>query len=487
MPRPLLIGIIGDSFTAGEGAPNSKSSIIPPQQAHWTSSRRHHSKKSGFNLALKKFREDNPELWLVYKNVASSGATFTPHAAGFSGGYSTDQLTDRDLIALTLPIIVNGIPVPVPWIHASQTNVRNPAQVDSLEQWVDGLPFDAEKLDIVLMMGGGNDAGFGSIITSAILGNALTLGFSGTVFIPSNDEVEVKLSDARPHVRFFSDRLRDKLNPENVYWINYPNFFRNNRGERASSDNRDGVSFQASAVGNVALMAISNNIGGEVLHRGESIITGILNPFVSEMCRDEIDNCTVVDITEALGTNGLNQSDSSRRAVNTILDAQEKIQGSIDGGIHPNERGYQAYVAPVVDQLNENYHPIEGSNYAIYSSPKNYLELQSTRSRTFNSATTTRRPSRSARVSLNSIPNITEAEESNCGVFRNQLDHVEWVKFEKLPPDLYQTMRRKYRNSPKLLEKLQNYYDGMTQIGWKIRKEEYCNAVKEATQNIKNH
>jgi hypothetical protein len=179
MPRPLTIALMGDSYASGEGAKGDG----------WIEDVCHRSKYSGGELALKKLKIERNDIEFDYINVTCSGAKLTDF-------YQNSQLKDD---------------------QNPSKGTKQGLQVDLVDKWLEMKKYPV--LDILMADGGGNDLGFGDVVTKG-----LTSVFSEF----KNDK------DLLPNVRNSLDRLPDnyflfktylesKISVGKIIWFNYPN------------------------------------------------------------------------------------------------------------------------------------------------------------------------------------------------------------------------------------------------------------------------
>jgi NAD(P)-dependent dehydrogenase (short-subunit alcohol dehydrogenase family) len=133
-PKFLTIAGMGDSYAAGEGAPDSYNPTT--KRATWEEEQCHRSANSRLTKGVEKIAEI-PGVWVLYKNFACSGATIYQ---GIIGHY-------------------NGLPPPY---GDPPRKVIDP-QIDQLELWLSG-----QELDALLLSVGGNDIGFGEVVTRCL-------------------------------------------------------------------------------------------------------------------------------------------------------------------------------------------------------------------------------------------------------------------------------------------------------------------------------
>lgn len=153
MPRKVVIGGLGDSYGAGQGAPNRKlvrtlqngNGLGDKGDGMWNDVVCHRSDNSGQALAVKQLIDDFPGIAFDFKHVACSGATV---GAGLIGNQDIkdDFWTD-----------------PAGRIPAG----NKPPQVMQIFDWAEREKHKA--IDVLVISIGGNDTGFGSVATSCLL------------------------------------------------------------------------------------------------------------------------------------------------------------------------------------------------------------------------------------------------------------------------------------------------------------------------------
>ena len=346
MPHPLVMAVMGDSYGSGEGAPHTNSTFA--SQVQWEDRPSHRSRNAGLMRGIRSFQRSNPELWIEARNFAISGATLAT-GDGAAGGIIGDYRSDRDLKVLDA-LLLTGVPTPVPF--ALNPDLRLTSQVTQLERWLSTEGFS--KTHSILLAAGGNDAKFGDTIAAAITGSLSfafgdTLrGFRGNVNT-MGQTAENELVAA----------LNDIAKPDQLLWMTYPDMTLDENG-RVTAVNVD-LSM------NTVLMLMDAAVGADDLRNARTLLLDELNPAIRESCANIANaanniGCRIVDIESAIGRHGIN-ADPQNRWFNTFQDAQDEVEGVIDGAVHPNIDGYTAYVQPVVGQLTALYDPRNGSEY----------------------------------------------------------------------------------------------------------------------------
>lgn len=139
MPDKLTIVNFGDSFSSGEGAPytsgTQKWAVDQPNGEVC-----HRSNNAGQVRAVRAIRKENPGLAIKFKNVACSGAQINE-------GLLTTQLKGGGFL---------GGP-----------DVNVPSQINEVSTWL--MKNGYSTLNIAMVSGGGNDAGFGDYVTGYLI------------------------------------------------------------------------------------------------------------------------------------------------------------------------------------------------------------------------------------------------------------------------------------------------------------------------------
>jgi hypothetical protein len=156
-PRKITIAMLGDSFGSGEGAPNrnSRSPWIKRQdEQYWRnydwirSYPSHRSTNSGFELALKKWIDDYPDFAINFGNYSWSGATAYLPPIEHDKRYNSDRIEEE-----------NYWGPKTMWGQLTQLNNMGPNTTN-----------ESNTIDALFINMGGNDAGFGDIISAQLGG-----------------------------------------------------------------------------------------------------------------------------------------------------------------------------------------------------------------------------------------------------------------------------------------------------------------------------
>ncbi len=378
MPHPLVFGIMGDSYGAGEGAPHSEDS--DRNTVSWVDRDSHRSRNSGLYQAVQKFKKRYPQLWVESKFVAISGATIISNPDEYDeykGGFLIDAIGDTEpmvhgtwlTVAVGYPPV--AIPVPIP----TRFEIKVQSQFEQVGEWLADNSYD--RLHVLLMSAGGNDAGFTKVIGDAVVGTLRFLFPNTLEYFRDNldtlkefteQEFKPALSDLVP--------TTPRSSPNKIIWTTYPNMTKDQNNQHSSiiAD----VSF------NPALMWMDLTVGGDDMVNANKLLVEELNPAIREICEDILDQCVIAEVENTAQGHGINAT-PEQRWFNTFQDAQDEVQGSLDGAVHPNKNGYALYVDPVFSQLEMLYRPVRGSEYQLMAKQlaKEKL-LDSTKKRVFN-------------------------------------------------------------------------------------------------------
>ena len=296
MPRVFIIGYMGDSYAAGEGAPDvDKTSPIPCQdEISWENNICHRSDNSGGMLAIKKLKRFNRGLAIREINTTCSGAKIEnlisepQHKAALTvaGGFNSTRL----------------------------------AQLEEIDNWCKEK--ERGTIDIMLMGIGGNNIGFAPLATAAIDPTEWG-GF---------DKAQGKAMDLLKKLPAKYDLLESALYNQEFdiskkLIFNYPNMLYgpgkkicdNNMIENAASSCR----------GNL----LSNQLFGHINFFNE--IFAELNRVLAEAAERHTWQLIKVD---AINSHGLCNCDEPY--FNTV-GASDCLQNDKNGAVHPNADGYE--------------------------------------------------------------------------------------------------------------------------------------------------
>lgn len=415
MQKPFTVVAIGDSFAAGEGAPEEpKGSLFRPNRsdmiaasddqdfnkfAQWENRGSHRSKYSGFTQGVKTFRRERPQVWLEYKNFAISSSSFAAANNDFPGGILSGFDGSREIPAWAL---AGGIGFTRIQEFAIKPVFTSVGQIDRAEIWLEEQ--NISNSDVLLISLGGNDLGFGEIINAAIL------------FYNKFDEDEViekyvttGITNTLFHLPEFYEAVDERLYPTHVYWSQYPNVARVlgqapigltwhyetlNLGvelaillesSRIVGAFIGAISFPFSTfVAPAATVALYDsgadllNASPLALHMSLSVVSSELgaadrilreriNPTISQFCEDfpwyqmpegqsppDRLRCDVIEVQD---NNRVSIAHETRNPqFNTFINSYRKKCGGLDCSVHPTRLGYEEiYAQPVAEKLSLAY------------------------------------------------------------------------------------------------------------------------------------
>jgi len=178
MPRPLTIAYLGDSYASGEGAKGSGS---------WMHEPCHRSANSGGELAIKKLKQEKKEYEIDYINTTCSGARLLDYFAEAQK------------------------------VEPGKTAVKQGIQVDLVVNWLSSKNYDG--IDILLADGGGNDIGFGNIVSGGLLSFFSDLSHDEQL----RNDVQRELNRLPESYNLFKNYVESKTTVGRYIWFNYPN------------------------------------------------------------------------------------------------------------------------------------------------------------------------------------------------------------------------------------------------------------------------
>ncbi|MGB8193661.1 MAG: hypothetical protein WCF67_17145 [Chitinophagaceae bacterium] len=190
MPKPISIGIVGDSYSSGEGAPENDNS---PWIGEVDACDCHRSNLSGHHLAVCQFVKENMNLDIQFKFLSCSGAKIENLMWDFrySKGYISPQLPD-------------------------------------LKRWMSSLSLD--DLSVLIMSIGGNNTGFADAVAQAFLPpEQLIYPLGIYYFIPflTKSDFEEKTNQRMDKLKTryveLNNYLRDFINPKTIILSSYAN------------------------------------------------------------------------------------------------------------------------------------------------------------------------------------------------------------------------------------------------------------------------
>jgi|GEM_PF-3320871 len=178
MPRPLTIAYLGDSYASGEGGKGS---------GNWMHEPCHRSANSGGELAIKKLKQERKDFEIDYINTTCSGARLLDYFAEAQK------------------------------VEPGKTPVKQGIQVDLVINWLNSKNYDG--IDILLADGGGNDIGFGNIVSGGLLSFFSDLSDNEQL----RNDVQRELNRLPESYNLFKNYVESKTTVGRYIWFNYPN------------------------------------------------------------------------------------------------------------------------------------------------------------------------------------------------------------------------------------------------------------------------
>ena len=324
--KDFYIVAIGDSMTSGEGAPDVRANANGGDAVWLEDPVCHRSRMNYADRAVQKLQDEwGDRHRIIYKNFACSGATISEGILG------TQEKSGID---------VKKVPIR--------------PQVEQVQDWMQEQGID--KLDAIIMSVGINDIQFASAVQSCLSP------------IPGNcvaDFVET-LAPYRSIVhtgyRSMNLTLSQKLNPEHVFVMEYPDPLRNQNGQFCDRFD-DGY----------AILAVSSPFFGKRLTLGGLIknvdrtessfaFSRVLNPLNEDIrSHSEANGWTYVSGTmRATQRHGYCAS-GTLRFFNHFNDSVRKQgQHDLTGALHPNDQGYEAVGEVLFEQMQASIQlPVE--------------------------------------------------------------------------------------------------------------------------------
>lgn len=214
-PKDYLIVSLGDSFAAGEGAPDTRAVDNPLGNFPiWADTRCHRSLKSGAALTARQIEDADPHSTVTFISLACSGATIA-HQSYEQGPLKTFE-TKGDRLGSGILGGYRGIE------PGSQTDFL-PSQVDELRRLVGN-----RRIDAMFLSGGGNDIGFADALAHCVATyNCDDLRNIHGVHLQSNiRRLQLELPG---HYSQLVNTLKDSFNVDQILLTEYPELgFRRN-------------------------------------------------------------------------------------------------------------------------------------------------------------------------------------------------------------------------------------------------------------------
>jgi hypothetical protein len=207
MPPPLTFALMGDSFSAGQGAPFIESST----EGAWLKDNCHRSRWSGQYRAMNRFiRNSNNASDYIF--VSCEGATIQDL-------YSQAQRKDHNPDGTTHGAVKQG-----------------KAQVDLVKDWMTSKGYS--RLNVAVLGVGGNNTGFAKAIQNSIVGGgSVDAWFTGTDDPALRAEIDAGFNringSGAGSYKELDTALKTKLNVADVIIFGYPDVTHNSDGTSA--------------------------------------------------------------------------------------------------------------------------------------------------------------------------------------------------------------------------------------------------------------
>lgn len=314
MPRRMVFALIGDSYSAGEGAPNIVGST---DQQRWDDTYCHRSERSGQMRAVKEFRITTPEIATAVFNATCSGAEI-----------------DKGLL---LP--QEDLPGELAIAEGNLPDAVKPPQIRQLEDWM--AANGRNKVDFLIMSAGGNNLGFGDAVVACLFGFMSNCG--------EKAELRARITTRAAALPAAYDLLQSRLSQLNIGQIlitEYPNPLQAPSGRLCNTPGDPdpgyggivgagcwGVLERQLSIGDVQwvhdslLVVLNRNVAAAAQKNGWTYVGGVQ----TESAGHGICNC-------------------SEPYFNTFGQALG-VQGDVLGMLHPNRTGHRETYQPRVKRV----------------------------------------------------------------------------------------------------------------------------------------
>lgn len=314
MPDTYNIGIAGDSYGAGEGAPDDNVELGGDNSDMWTQQDCHRSNKSGLVRGVKFFIQRNPDVAVDYLHVACTGA-------GISNLITQEQT--RAVFDFSSP-------------HPIQFDLIRDELLGSENQ-------NHNELHLLLLSIGGNNAGFGSYVV-----NFIVAPFNAADDPNLPDDIPEDLEALGDAYDNLNEGIRERFPSAKVAVATYPDSTRGPLG--FCNTLQDFVPREVTYFCCIAEVNPITNPREEYVFTSTQFISP-LNETIRASANDH--GWAVIDVENRMGAHGI--CDCAEPYINRIGDSI-LIQGDILGLVHPNSKGYrEVYKEPVGDRV-ENLH-----------------------------------------------------------------------------------------------------------------------------------
>lgn len=319
-----LVAFMGDSYSAGEGAP-------APEPARWADPGCHRSANNGRVNAATTLDLAVPNRSVIglfgqttvddfhSKDVSCSGATVS---GGILGGY-------------------RGVREMRPSGPAPSHNV--PSQISQIEDWMKASPRNRSNIDSLVIGIGGNDVGFATAVSNCMnpiegncnenmgLRSLMNTGGAGLVGFNNLREEFIRL-DAQ---------VRERLNPQRIILTSYPNGTRDEFGRLCDEHDED---FSIFTIDGNTFHPAFNSLFGATKH-----VNAAESGFLESSLLDRVNDLRrsiaaelgweYIDVQEFTRTHGYCANEPWFNTPRTSW----LRQADFNGAMHPNVSGYRVY------------------------------------------------------------------------------------------------------------------------------------------------
>jgi hypothetical protein len=292
--KDIFIVSIGDSYASGEGNPDQ-----PRPQERWENDNCHRSANAGPAQAALELERSDPHTSVTFVSFACTGATINE---GLVGEYDKKKLPPQIWQVTNAICRVN-------------TNQSDPVCLDN-----------ARKIDILLVSIGGNDIGFGDIVRLCFLSTFNPSAPSCADNLALRSAVDSNLDNLPSLYDKLAADIKKRFRVSNIYISEYPDATHNEQKEYCGGWPLDRE--ESEWIYEDVLTRLNHEVYNAAKRHGWNYVAGIASQFY---------------------VHGYCASDD-QRWFNTVRDSR-RIQGGIDGTMHPNGHGQTAYKLTILGNI----------------------------------------------------------------------------------------------------------------------------------------
>jgi len=320
MPDSYNIAIAGDSYGAGEGAPQDEFELTGNNDDMWSEKDCHRSRKSGLVRGVKRFIARHPDVAVDYIHVACTGATMA------------NMTEEQDHAIAAFPF----------------EDTKKP-QFDAIEE--DFLEErDHSELNLLLLSVGGNDAGFGGFVTDFILGPGNAAATQGLAL-----DITLTLADVARSYSDLDEEFAARFPWAKIAITTYPDPTNGPRDRCGRANDVADFAFVYSCC-LVEVNQVTNPVA-EYTFMSERFVRAlnltIRSGANAENEANSFQDWYVIDVESRMGAHGFCACDEP--FINR-LSMSIATQGDANGVVHPTDDGYrEVYREPVGNKIGEIY------------------------------------------------------------------------------------------------------------------------------------